>query len=99
MSAVPLLSAFGSELILDLTLFWLTQVLNAREPKIVNGPEVLDKFVGGSEQKIRDLFADAEAEQKVRVSDVGDLRLVVVSEWRLAVEIGRCGGGGDWYWS
>ena len=29
------------------------KVLNAREPKIVNGPEVLDKFVGGSEEKIR----------------------------------------------
>lgn len=40
------------------------QVLNAREPKVVNGPEILDKFVGGSEQKIRDLFAEAEAEQK-----------------------------------
>jgi vesicle-fusing ATPase len=43
-------------------------VLNAREPKVVNGPEILDKFVGGSEQKIRDLFAEAEAEQKA----VGD---------------------------
>lgn len=29
------------------------KVLNAREPKIVNGPEVLDKFVGGTEEKIR----------------------------------------------
>jgi vesicle-fusing ATPase len=40
------------------------KVLNAREPKVVNGPEILDKYVGGSEQKIRDLFAEAEAEQK-----------------------------------
>jgi vesicle-fusing ATPase len=37
-------------------------VLNARAPKIVNGPEVLDKYVGGSEEKIRELFADAEKE-------------------------------------
>jgi vesicle-fusing ATPase len=29
------------------------KVLNAREPKIINGPEVLDKYVGGSEEKIR----------------------------------------------
>jgi vesicle-fusing ATPase len=29
------------------------KVLNAREPKTIAGPEVLDKFVGGSEQKIR----------------------------------------------
>ena len=40
------------------------KVLNAREPKIVNGPEVLDKYVGASEEKIRELFADAEAEQQ-----------------------------------
>ncbi|CAM9595318.1 unnamed protein product, partial [Hapterophycus canaliculatus] len=39
------------------------KVLNARDPKIVNGPEVLDKYVGGSEEKIRALFADAEKEQ------------------------------------
>jgi vesicle-fusing ATPase len=38
------------------------QALNSREPKIVNGPEVLDKYVGGSEEKIRELFADAEQE-------------------------------------
>jgi vesicle-fusing ATPase len=29
-------------------------------PKIVNGPEIFDKYVGGSEKKVRDLFADAE---------------------------------------
>ena len=39
------------------------KVLNAREPKIVNGPEVLDKYVGGSQEKIRALFVDAEKEQ------------------------------------
>ena len=33
------------------------KVLNAREPKIVNGPELLDKYVGGSEEKVRALFA------------------------------------------
>lgn len=39
-------------------------MLNAREPKIVNGPEVLDKFVGGSEANIRNLFYEAEEEEK-----------------------------------
>jgi hypothetical protein len=38
------------------------KMLNAREPKIVNGPEILDKFVGKSEENIRKLFADAETE-------------------------------------
>lgn len=38
-------------------------MLLAREPKIVNGPEVLNKFVGESEANIRKLFAEAEEEQ------------------------------------
>jgi len=38
------------------------KMLNAREPKIVNGPEVLSKYVGASEENIRKLFADAEQE-------------------------------------
>lgn len=40
------------------------QMLNAREPKIVNGPQILDKYVGESEANIRRLFADAEEEEK-----------------------------------
>jgi vesicle-fusing ATPase len=37
-------------------------MLNAKEPKIVNGPEILNKYVGQSEENIRKLFADAEKE-------------------------------------
>ena len=37
--------------------------LGAREPKIVNGPEMMSKYVGDSEQFIRSLFAEAEAGQ------------------------------------
>jgi vesicle-fusing ATPase len=39
-------------------------MLNAREPKIVNGPQVLDKYVGESEANIRKLFAEADEEEK-----------------------------------
>ena len=39
-------------------------MLNAREPKIVNGPQILDKYVGESEANIRKLFEDAEKEEK-----------------------------------
>jgi len=39
------------------------KMLNAREPKIVNGPQILDKYVGESEANIRKLFAEAEEEQ------------------------------------
>jgi vesicle-fusing ATPase len=55
------------------------KVLNAREPKIVNGPEILDKFVGGSEQKIRDLFADAEKEMQ-EMGDASMLHIVILDE-------------------
>jgi vesicle-fusing ATPase len=41
------------------------KMLNAREPQIVNGPEVLNKFVGQSEENIRKLFAAAEAEVSI----------------------------------
>lgn len=39
-------------------------MLNAREPKIVNGPQILDKYVGESEANVRRLFAEAEEEEK-----------------------------------
>lgn len=40
------------------------KMLNAREPKIVNGPQILDKYVGESEANIRKLFIEAEEEEK-----------------------------------
>ena len=55
------------------------KALNAREPKIVNGPEILNKFVGGSEEKIRELFADAEKEQ-VEMGDQSMLHIVIMDE-------------------
>jgi vesicle-fusing ATPase len=55
------------------------KILNAKEPKIVNGPEILDKYVGGSEEKIRALFADAEKEQKER-GDASDLHIIILDE-------------------
>lgn len=38
----------------------IAKALDVDEPKLVNGPEIFDKYVGGSEKKVRDLFADAE---------------------------------------
>ena len=55
------------------------KALNAREPKIVNGPEILNKFVGGSEEKIRELFADAEKEQ-LEMGDQSMLHIVIMDE-------------------
>lgn len=45
------------------------KMLNATEPKVVNGPEILSKFVGQSEENIRKLFADAEKEVSVERND------------------------------
>ena len=55
------------------------KVLNAREPKIINGPEVLNKYVGGSEEKIRELFADAEQEQ-AEMGDASMLHIIIFDE-------------------
>lgn len=55
------------------------KILNAKEPKIVNGPEILDKYVGGSEQKIRDLFADADRDQK-ELGDASMLHVIIFDE-------------------
>ena len=40
----------------------ISRSLRARAPKIVSAPELLDRWVGGSEKLVRGLFADAEAE-------------------------------------
>lgn len=40
------------------------KALRAKEPKVVNGPEILNKYVGQSEQNVRELFAEAEADEK-----------------------------------
>jgi len=49
------------------------KMLNAKEPKIVNGPEILNKFVGQSEENIRKLFADAEKEVNARNNSRSDI--------------------------
>jgi len=55
------------------------KLLNGREPKIVNGPEVLDKYVGGTEQKVRDLFKEAEEEQAANGDD-SELHVIILDE-------------------
>ncbi|XP_041714731.1 vesicle-fusing ATPase isoform X2 [Coregonus clupeaformis] len=55
------------------------KMLNAREPKVVNGPEILNKYVGESEANIRKLFADAEDEQK-RLGANSGLHIIIFDE-------------------
>ncbi|XP_030591258.1 vesicle-fusing ATPase isoform X1 [Archocentrus centrarchus] len=55
------------------------KMLNAREPKVVNGPEILNKYVGESEANIRKLFAEAEEEQK-RLGANSGLHIIIFDE-------------------
>mmetsp|Transcript_107685 Transcript_107685/g.303344 ORF Transcript_107685/g.303344 Transcript_107685/m.303344 type:complete len:732 (+) Transcript_107685:100-2295(+) len=57
----------------------LAKFLKSAEPKIINGPEVLNKYVGQSEENIRKLFADAEKEQK-QLGDNSQLHIVIFDE-------------------
>ncbi|KAF1816134.1 AAA-domain-containing protein [Eremomyces bilateralis CBS 781.70] len=47
----------------------LGRSLNAHSPKIVNGPEILNSYVGKSEENVRNLFVDAEKEWKEKKSE------------------------------
>jgi vesicle-fusing ATPase len=55
------------------------KMLNGKEPKIVNGPEILNKYVGQSEENIRNLFKDAEQEYKEK-GDGSSLHIIIFDE-------------------
>jgi vesicle-fusing ATPase len=69
------------------------KMLNAREPKIINGPEVLNKFVGQSEENIRKLFADAEKEYKEKGDESG-LHIIIFDELDAVCKQRGSGAGG-----
>ena len=50
-----------------------------REPKVVNGPEILSKFVGETEKNLCDLFADAEADRD-EFGDESELHVIIFDE-------------------
>ena len=55
------------------------KMLNGKEPKVVNGPEVLNKYVGQTEENIRNLFAEADAEYKEKGDD-SELHVIIFDE-------------------
>ncbi|PLN83586.1 putative vesicular fusion ATPase [Aspergillus taichungensis] len=69
------------------------QMLNAREPKVINGPEVLNKYVGASEENIRKLFADAEKEYKEKGEESG-LHIIIFDELDAVCKQRGAGAGG-----
>jgi vesicle-fusing ATPase len=57
----------------------LSKVLRCNEPKIVNGPEVMSKYVGEAEKNIRELFSEAVLEQKEQ-GDESNLHIIIFDE-------------------
>ncbi|CAI6335506.1 unnamed protein product [Periconia digitata] len=68
-------------------------MLNARPPKVINGPEVLNKYVGQSEENIRKLFADAEKEYKEKGDESG-LHIIIFDELDAVCKQRGSGSGG-----
>jgi len=57
----------------------IAECIKAKPPKLVPGPSIFDKYVGGSEKNIRDLFADAEREKEEK-GDESDLHIIIIDE-------------------
>lgn len=55
------------------------KILATKEPKVVNGPEILNKFVGASEENIRNLFKEAEEDQAAN-GDNSELHIIIFDE-------------------
>jgi vesicle-fusing ATPase len=70
---------------------------SGREPRVVNGPELLARWVGSSEENVRLLFADAEADW-ARNGDAADLHVIIFDEIDALCRhrgSGGSGGGGN----
>lgn len=57
----------------------ISRMLNCRDPKIVSGPELFNKYVGETEANIRKLFSDAEKEF-LDNGDDSELHIIVIDE-------------------
>ena len=60
----------------------ISRLLTDRPPKVVSAPELLDRWIGGSEKLVRDLFADAEAELRACNGDItkSGLHVIIIDE-------------------
>jgi len=57
----------------------IAYALECDEPKIINGPEIFDKYVGGSEEKMREVFKEAEEDQRQN-GDESKLHIIIFDE-------------------
>lgn len=64
------------------------------EPVVVNGPEILDKYVGEAEKRVRDLFSAAERDWELHKEN-SDLHIIILDELdAIAGRRGSTPGGG-----
>jgi len=71
-------------------------LLTERPAKIVNGPEILNRFVGASEENVRALFQDARDDQEAHEDDPEncDLHIIIFDEIdAICKSRGSTGGG------
>lgn len=54
-------------------------MISNKEPKVVNGPEIMNKFVGQSEENIRNLFAEAKADYDANKENA-ELHVIIFDE-------------------
>ena len=72
----------------------MARLLNATATtKVVNGPEVFDKYLGVAEQRVRELFQEADDEWAQR-GEASRLHVIVLDELD-AIGRTRSGGSGD----
>ena len=58
----------------------LAKALQSREPKIVNGPELFNKYVGETEKQVRELFSEAKSDQR-SLGDQSPLHVIIFDEF------------------
>lgn len=58
----------------------LAKCLNVAKPEVINGPELLSKFVGESEENVRKLFAPAKKDQD-ELGDDSPLHVLIFDEF------------------
>lgn len=57
----------------------IAQMLNCKDIKKISGSEILSKWVGVADERIRELFADAEEEFREK-GNFSELHVVIIDE-------------------
>ena len=58
---------------------FIARILGAKEVQVINGPEIFNKFVGASEENVRNIFAPAKKEYAEK-GDKAGLYVVIIDE-------------------